>query len=87
MINLTVYDNNEIDSDRQKAIATARIINYAAEDTSELGLKECSQLLCFTADLIKIKYNLSDKDMLLNAGSDDTNSASQDFPEKKQIIK
>jgi hypothetical protein len=87
MINLTVYDNNEIDSDRQKALATARMINYAAGDASELGLKECSQLLYFTADLIKIKYNLDNRDMLLNAGSDDANHTSQDIPEKKQLTK
>lgn len=76
MINLA-NDNIEIDSERQKAIATARMITYAAVDASELGLKECSQLLIFIADLIKNKFNLGSKELLMNVTKND--SAVQHF--------
>ena len=75
MINLANH-NNEIDSERQKAIATARMINYAAVDASELGLKECSQLLIFVTDLIRNKFNLDCEELLMNVGSTDNNRAS-----------
>jgi len=71
MINLVIH--NEIDSDRQKAIAAARMISYAADDASELGLRECSQLLYFAVDLIKMKFIIKNKDVLLEFGIDANN--------------
>jgi hypothetical protein len=64
MINLTVHQNNDIDSDRHKAIATARMVNYAAIDAADIGLKECSQLLLFVSDLIRIKFNIQSNEVV-----------------------
>jgi hypothetical protein len=64
MISLNVHQNNNIDSDRHRAIATARMVNYAATDASDLGLKECSQLLYFVSCLIKAKYNIRNDEAL-----------------------
>jgi hypothetical protein len=63
MINLTIHKNNDIDSDRHKAIATARMVKYAAKDAEDIGLKECSQLLLFVTDLIKIKFNVQNNEV------------------------
>ncbi len=68
MINLVIQ--NKIDSDRQKAIAAARMISYAADDASALGLRECSQLLHFTVDIIKIKFSINNEEILLEFGID-----------------
>jgi hypothetical protein len=70
MMNLAMH-NNEIDSERQRAIATARMISYAATDASELGLKECSQLLIFTADLIKAKFKINSEELLMSVLNND----------------
>lgn len=61
MISLTVYYNNDISTDRKDAIATAKMIEYAANDTANLGLGECSQLLLFVSDMIKMKFNIREK--------------------------
>lgn len=64
MINAKVSQNDEKQSERMKAVATARMIYYAANDSAELGMKDCSQLLNFVADLIKIKFKIDEKEIL-----------------------
>lgn len=49
-------------SNRAKARATVRLIQYAAEDAGELGLKDCRHLLHFAAGLIRVRYGLQDID-------------------------
>lgn len=63
MINVTVHKNDEKQSERMKAVATARMVYYAANDSAELGMKDCSQLLNFVADLIKIKFKIEDDEI------------------------
>lgn len=72
MINVTVNQNDEKQSERMKAVATARMIYYAANDSAELGMKDCSQLLNFVADLIKIKFKIEDGEMLMEFEPGDT---------------
>lgn len=66
MCNLTVLYNSEKEVERLKAIATARMIYYAAKDASDIDLGECSQLLYFVADVIRMKFKIQDDEALLD---------------------
>ena len=48
---------------RYKAVATARLICYAAEDVDELNLDDCRRLLVLCATLIKIKFGIHDHEL------------------------
>ena len=64
MIDAKISLNDEKDSERLKATATARMVYYAANDALELGLGECSQLLYFAADMIRKKFEIHDDESL-----------------------
>lgn len=64
MSNVRIYQNNNIESEQRRAILIARMVNYAAEDASELGLRECSQLLHFVSGMIRVKFNISNNESL-----------------------
>lgn len=52
-------------SERTKAKIVVRMIYYISEDMQELGLGECSQLIRFIADVVRIKYKIQDSEALL----------------------
>ncbi len=85
-MNLTVHHNSEKHTERCKAIATARMIYYTANDASELGLRECSQLLYFVADLIKIKFKIDDKEALFSSEDKNIHCNSEELHKKQQNI-
>ena len=66
MTRLTVLHDDKPDPEQMQAIATARMIYYAAQEASELGLGECSQLLHFAADQIRMKFKIQDEEALLD---------------------
>ena len=66
MICVNLLHNDELDAERLRAIATARMVYYTSREASELGLGECSQLLYFVADLIRMKFNIQDDEAFLD---------------------
>ncbi len=58
MTSFDINQSNGFESERQRAIATTRMINYASEDAEDLGLTECSQLLKFVAEMIRFKFKI-----------------------------
>jgi len=64
MIEVSQYQLDSDQSERNKAKATARLIYYASREAEELGLGDCRQLLHFVAGLIRVRYGLQDQDLM-----------------------
>jgi hypothetical protein len=57
-------DGNSKQDFRNKATATARLLNYVAHDLEDMDLGECKQLLVLCATLIRLKFDLPDCETL-----------------------
>lgn len=64
-MDLCARNTDMVDTEREKAKATVRIIHYISEDMREMGLGECCQLIRFIADVIRIKYKIQDSEAIL----------------------
>jgi hypothetical protein len=64
IMNKLKQDDSKICNEQHSnAKATARLIHYAARETQELGLRECSLLLHFIVDAICMKFDLRASDV------------------------